>query len=171
MVTGTSQSVAGVKSYDRGAKPVSDGVLDKYGNPMDSNEAFLCGIVVTANDKLTAKPMAGGRGDVIEFQLKTNRRNDVQYRVTCFGELATVVGSMVRNGMRVSVEGRLRERMTGFTGRLQKQVDIVAWEVGVWDSDYKVHWLQYEPARFNDQGFVEPLAGDQGGVAVIPDGA
>jgi hypothetical protein len=142
--------------------------LDKYGNPQDSNEASLCGIIATEDDKMVAKAMAGDRGDVIEFQLKTNRRSDVQFRVTCFGDLATQVGAMVRKGMRLTVMGRLRERTSGFAGRLQKQVDIVAWEVGIWDMEYKVHWLQYEPSKFQES-FVEPLPGAQGSTVTPSD--
>lgn len=146
----------------RGAREITDGELNKYGDPRNGSEIKLWGIIVTDQAKLVATPMKAGRGDVLSFQLRLSTRQDDPIQVSCFGELATVAGMALQHNMRLTVEGRLRKRSQTSGGRTTVFVDVVAWEIGMWDNEFKVHWLQYHASNSTDDQFVEPLPGAQG---------
>ena len=125
----------------RGHKEVTQGAYNDFG-PIEGGTMTLSGVV--AEGKIEVRSMSAGRGDVVEFNLGCGQRARAIWKVSCFGSLATVVGDMVRKGMRLSVEGRPRQRVRGTPGREVVDVDCVAWEIGIWDDKNQIHWLQYD---------------------------
>ena len=128
---------------ERGHKQVTAGAVDIYGVPFDVATMELVGIISGKGD-LEPKAMSGDRGDVLEFNVICGRKGGGSWKVSLFGALATLTGLMVKRGMRVSVQGRPRQRVFGNMGREQVEVSLIGYEIGIWDEQHQIHWLQYD---------------------------
>ena len=142
----------------KGARTVTNGELNKYGDPYEANEVKYGGRVQFDGDKLIAMPMRNTKGNRVSFNVV--RRGDLPISVSCFGDLADQCAALLLNNMRVTVDGRIRITETNSNNRITRYTNIPVHEVGIWDSADKVHWLQYEPSKFQES-FVEPLPGAQ----------
>jgi hypothetical protein len=150
----------------RGAREVTEGPLTKYGEPYEENAVRYGGRVQFEGVKLQPVPMRNAKGNRVSFNVL--RRGDLPISVSCFGDLADQCGALLMNNMRVTVDGRIRITETNSNNRITRYTNIPVHEVGIWDSADKVHWLQYEPAKFQES-FVEPLPGAQGSVVTSAD--